>query len=90
MLELSSALETEIVVAGLVAMLGMAVWLLFRDESNGEKSLFLKIMSPYDGENETPSLALLYSTSKGRAKVIPTTCASHMSHLIKKELCYET
>ncbi len=54
MLELSSALETEIVVAGLVAMIGMAVWLLFRDESNGEKSLFLKILSPYDGEIERP------------------------------------
>jgi hypothetical protein len=46
MIELSAGLETRVVAAGVVAMLGMAVWLLFRRETNGEQSLFLNMMAP--------------------------------------------
>jgi CheY-like chemotaxis protein len=52
MMDMNSGLETEIVATGLVAMLGMAVWLFFRDEQNGEKGLFSKMMAPYDNEIE--------------------------------------
>jgi two-component system chemotaxis response regulator CheY len=51
-MDMNSGLETEIVATGLVAMLGMAVWLFFRDEQNGEKGLFSKMMAPYDNEIE--------------------------------------
>ena len=50
MMDMNSGLETEIVATGVVAMLGMAVWLFFRRETNGEKSLFSKMMAPNDDE----------------------------------------
>jgi len=52
MMDMNSGLETEIVATGVVAMLGMAVWLFFRRETNGEKSLFSKMMAPNDDEIE--------------------------------------
>ena len=51
-MELNTGLETGVVAIGLVVMLGMAVWLFFRRDSNGEQSLFLTLMSPNDDELE--------------------------------------
>ena len=51
-MELNTGLETGMVSTGLVVMLGMAVWLFFRGDSNGEQSLFLKMMAPNDDELE--------------------------------------
>ncbi len=66
MVELSSGLETGVVATGLVAMLGMAVWLLFRCETNGEKSLFSKMMSPSEDEIEKrTSVPLFLPSFKG-------------------------
>ena len=51
-MELNSGLETGMVTIGVVAMLSILVWLFFRVEQNGEKSLFLKMMEPYDEDIE--------------------------------------
>ena len=55
MMELNPGLETGILATGLVIMLGMAVWLLFRSDSIGEKSLYSEMTSPHDDEIDNPS-----------------------------------
>ncbi len=56
MVELSAELEARILITGLIVMLGLAIWLLFRVETNGEESLFSKFMAPHDdvGEQRIP------------------------------------
>ncbi len=56
MVELSAGLEMGILATSLVVMLGLAIWLLFRVETNGDPSLFSKFLAPYDdvGEQRIP------------------------------------
>jgi len=63
MIELSFGVETGMVAAGVAAMLGMGTWLFFRNDSNGEKSLFLKMLSPGDDEMETCKRVPLFLSS---------------------------
>lgn len=55
MIDLNTELETAMATTSLVIMLCMAVWLFFRRESDGEKSLYLKMIEPYDDEIGQPS-----------------------------------
>jgi two-component system chemotaxis response regulator CheY len=78
MINLNSDLETGIGSAGVVIMLCMAVWLLFRHETNGEKSLFLKMIdSFFDDEIEQRSSVppFLPSFNGGSSKDLPSTHA---------------
>ena len=55
MLNLDSNLETEMVAVSVVIMLCMGVWLLFRHESHGGRSLFSELlMSQSDDEIGKP------------------------------------
>ena len=74
MMELNTGLETGIVATGLVCMLGMAVWLFFRSDSIGEKSLYLEMMSPHDDEiDKRLSVPLLLpSLKEGSSKDLIT------------------
>ena len=61
MMELNTGLETGIVAIGLIIMLGMAMWLFFRSDSLGEKSLYSEMTSPHDDEidNRSPGPLVL-------------------------------
>ena len=74
-MELNSGLEIGVLATGLIAMLVMAVWLFFRVEPNGEKSLYLKMMAPYDDELEKGSSVPLFlpSIKRGSSKGLITT-----------------
>ena len=82
MIELNSGLETGMVATGVVAMFSMAVWLFFRNESNGEKSLFLKMISPHDGKNEMRSsiLQFLPPLKEGLLKVSRKNIITVLKH----------
>ena len=62
-MELSAGVETGMVATGVVAMLGMAVWLFFRDEPKGEKSLFSKLRVPDEEEIEKQTAVLQHFPS---------------------------
>ena len=67
MVELGVGLEVGILATSLVLMLGLAIWLLFRVETNGEESLFSKIMAPHDdvGEQRIPVQLVLPEAQDG-------------------------
>ncbi len=85
MMELSSGINTGIVTVGLVTMLSMAVWLIFRSEFNGEKSLFLKMLEPYDDTiPQCASVPLFFPSFKRKiVKDTPTNTAKHVDLLIQ-------
>ncbi|MDT7042199.1 hypothetical protein [Candidatus Nitronereus thalassa] len=81
MINLSSGLEAGIAAAGLIFMLGLAVWLMFRRETGGEDSLFLKMIDPFDDETESPTpKPLLLPSNPGKAL---TNLSPTMSHGIE-------
>ncbi len=67
MMDMNAGVETVIVTTGVVVMLGMAVWLFFRIEGNGEKSFFLKILEPYDNDfKQRASVPIFFPSYKRR------------------------
>ncbi len=61
MIDLNTELETVMVATGVGVMLCMAVWLFFRQESDGVQSLFLKMIDPFDDEiGQRSSIPLLF------------------------------
>lgn len=58
MLDLSSGLGTGIVATSLCAMVGLAVWFIFRRDTHEGQSLFLKMIDPFDDEiNECSTIS---------------------------------
>ena len=55
MLHLHSNVETGMVIVSVAVILGLGMWLLFREETNGERSLFSKILSLSHDEMEEPA-----------------------------------
>lgn len=72
-MELSSVLETRMLATSVVSMLGMAVWLFFRRETNGEKSLFLKMVASDEIEKRASVTPLIPSYKENSSKGVDKT-----------------